>query len=112
MDNLEEKLGSILNNPDMMRQIMSMAQSFGQPQQEPEPLKQESSSMPDLDPMKLQQMMSLVGQTGIDSEQKALLKALTPYLTEQRIRKLERAMKAAKLANLATSLLGSGALQF
>ena len=29
MDEMEEKLGSILNNPQMMQQIMSMAQSMG-----------------------------------------------------------------------------------
>ena len=29
MDDMEEKLGSILNNPQMMQQIMSMAQSMG-----------------------------------------------------------------------------------
>lgn len=111
MDNMEEKLGAILGNPDMMQKIMSMAQSLGQ-SAPPEPVKQESLPMPDLDPAKLQQMMSLMGQTGIDREQQALLKALGPYLTQPRISKLERAMKAAKLANLASSLLRSGALHF
>lgn len=110
MDNLEEKLGSIMSNPALMQQIMSMAQSLGQ-QQQPEPPRQESPALPDFDPVKMQQIMGLVGQTGIDREQRELLKALTPYLTGQRISKLERAMKAAKLANLASSLLQSGALQ-
>ena len=29
MENLEEKMGAILNNPQLMQQIMSMAQSLG-----------------------------------------------------------------------------------
>lgn len=114
MENMEEKLGAILGNPQMMQQIMSMAQSMGQSQQAPprDPPKQESSPLPELDPAKLQQIMRLAGQTGIDRNQQALLKALRPYLTDQRIGKLERAMRAAKLAGLASSFLGSGALQF
>ena len=30
MDEMEQKLGAILGNPDLMKQIMSMAQSLGQ----------------------------------------------------------------------------------
>ena len=30
MDDLEEKMGAILNNPNMMQQIMSLAQTMGQ----------------------------------------------------------------------------------
>lgn len=111
MDNLEEKLNSILANPQMMSQIMSMAQNLGQSAPQ-EPPKQNSPSLSDIDPARLQQMMGLIGQTGIDREQQTLLKALEPYLTRQRISKLERAMRAAKLANLASSLLASGALHF
>ena len=29
MDEMEEKLGAVLNNPQMMQQIMSMAQALG-----------------------------------------------------------------------------------
>ena len=34
MDNMEDKLSSILGNPQMMSQIMSMAQALGQSQTE------------------------------------------------------------------------------
>ena len=111
MDNMEDKLGAILGNPQMMQQIMSMAQSLGKAEESKTP-KQESAMMPDIDPARLQQMMQLVGQTGIDREQQALLKALGPFLTQQRIGKLERAMRAAKLAGVASSFLSSGALHF
>ena len=47
----------------------------------------------------------------MDQEQQALLQALSPYLSHTRVEKLERAMRAAKMAGLASTLLSSGALQ-
>ncbi len=113
MEGMEDKLGAILNNPQMMQQIMSMAQSLGQSQEQTcEAPQQEASPLPDLNPAAIQQIMSLAGKTGIDRNQKALLGALRPYLTSQRLTKLEKAMRAAKLASLASTALNSGALSF
>lgn len=112
MDQMEEKLGAILGNPDLMQQIMSMAQSFGQsaPQlqtkEEPEPV------MPEIDPVLIGKIASMAGKTNIDRNQKALLRALEPYLTAERIRKLEKAMRASKLAGAASSLLQNGSIPF
>ena len=36
MDDMEEKLGAVLNNPQLMQQIMAMAQSLGA-EKPPEP---------------------------------------------------------------------------
>ena len=105
MEGMEDKLGAILGNPAMMQQIMAMAQSFGQAQPEPPP-KPESTPLPDLDPAMLTKIMGMAGNMGIDANQKALLRALRPYLTVQRIEKLEKAMSAAKLAGIATTFLG------
>jgi len=104
MDNMEEKLGSILGNPAMMQQIMSMAQALGQSQ--PEPPREEAPSIPDIDPGMISKVMTMAGQTNIDPNQQQLLKALRPYLTHQRIERLEKAMRAARLANLASGFLG------
>ena len=43
MSEMEDKLSTVLNNPQMMQQIMSMAQSLGQstPQQQMPPPQQE-----------------------------------------------------------------------
>lgn len=114
MEGMEEKLGAILNNPQLMQQIMSMAQSIS-PTQQSIPVEapaQSSSSMPDFDPALLQKIMGLASQTGMDANQKALLCALKPYLTGERISKLEKAMRAAKLASLASTAFSSGALSF
>ena len=114
MDAMEEKLGTILGNPQLMQQIMSMAQALGQSAPEPPPPpKQESSPvMPDIDPIMIGRLMHLIGKTNIDSNQKALLCALEPYLTQPRLHKLEKAMRAARLAGAASSLLPNGSIPF
>ena len=108
MDGMEEKLGSILNNPEMMQKIMSMAQSLNVSSPSPQPQKEEQPlpSMPSIDPGMLQKVSSLARQGNIDKEQQALLRALSPYLARDRIRKLENAMRAAKMAKIASAALG------
>ena len=111
MEGIEEKLGSVLSNPQLMQQIMNMAQSLGQSAPEPEP-EPDAPSLPDLDPAAMTKLISLASRTGIDPNQRALLQALRPYLAKERIVKLEKAMRASKIAGIASSALGSGALSF
>lgn len=116
MSEMEEKLGAILNNPQMMQQIMGMAQALGasQPQKE-EPKQQQSPAatpqMPNLDPRMLQSLAGITRQSGMDTNQQALLKALSPYLSRSRVNKLERAMRAARMASAASAFLNAGGLQ-
>lgn len=108
MENMEEKLGAILGNPAMMQQIMALAQNLGQsqPRNPPEPPKQPSPPA-EFDTAMLQKFASIAQGSGIDKNQQTLLNALHPYLTDGRIHRLERAMRAAKMANLASAFLGS-----
>ena len=114
---MEDKLSSILNNPEMMSQIMTMAQSLGKSTQS-SPATQPSQSqevpktaVPNFDPKLVQRIYGIASQSGIDKNQQALLKALSPYLTTQRINKLEKAMRAAKIAGLATTALNTFGIQ-
>ena len=107
MDDFENKLGQILGNPEMMGKIMAMAQSFGGQEAPPEPQPQPEDTMPEIDFATIQKLTGLMGKAGVDSEQKALLSALSPYISASRIRKLEKAMRAAKLAGVATTFLGN-----
>ena len=105
MENMESQLNAILGNPQMMEQIMSIAQNF-----QTEPTQSQAppvDTAPEIDFAMVQKLTSLIGKTGIDSHQKALLSALGPYLNGQRIRKLEKAMRAARLAGMASTFLGS-----
>ena len=114
MDKMENQINSILNNPEMMQQIMSMAQALGQspsPTPKSPPPAQTGPNLNDLDFGMIQKLSGLMKDSSVTSEETSLLKALTPYLNNGRIQKLEKAMRAAKLARLASSFLGAGGLQ-
>lgn len=116
MSEMEEKLGAILSNPQMMQQIMSLAQTMSQsqpPQEEKAPPHSSEpgrSQAPDIDLGMLQKLAGFLRQNGVDQDQQALLCALTPYLSRERVSKLERAMQAAKMARMASSFLSAGGL--
>ena len=120
MAEMEDKLGAILSNPQMMQQIMAMAQMMGQANSQPSaPSKKEDlPRQPQLslptgnDAAMLQRIYGLARQSGIDKNQQALLKALAPYLSRDRIVKLEKAMRAAKIAGLASTALGINGAPF
>ena len=111
MSELEDKLNSMLSDPQLMSKVMQLAGSVNrtasefpkgeQPGAQAEPL-------PDLG--MLSQLSQLAGQGNIDSHQQSLLCALEPYLSRYRIQKLEKAMRAAKLAQVASTFLNSGGL--
>lgn len=113
MNDLESKLGAMLNNPELMKQVMSMAQSLGQEQpvqnstpESPPPPPADSAGI--WSPALLAQLADLASQSNVDSNQRRLLTALGPYLSGNRIQKLERAMRAAKLAHVASQMTSHG----
>lgn len=110
MSELEEKLGALLSNPQLMQQVMSMAQSLGGPPPSPQEPKTEET-VPTFDPAILQNLSRMAGKNHIDGNQQALLNALCPYLSRERVNKLERAMRAARLAGAASAFLNAGGLQ-
>ena len=114
MDNMQTQMNSILQNPEMMEKIMSMAQSLSQGQSEQQSFAPEPSgfTMPEIDLATVQKLSGFLGQSNIDNKQRTLLNALSLYLSGERISKLEKAMRAAKLATLASSLLSNAGLQF
>lgn len=107
MDDLQQTLSAVMNDPGMMEKIMSLAQSLGipaapEPPAPPPPV----SGLPSLDPATVQKLTALAGKSNLDQNQRALLQALRPYLQPNRLRRLENAMRGAKMAGLATTLLG------
>ena len=105
MGDFEDKLASVMNNPEMMEKIMNLAQSMGST---PPPSQPEipENPLPDMDISMLQKLSGFARQSGIDKNQQSLLQALTPYISQHRVARLERAMRAAKMAGFATSFLG------
>lgn len=122
MSELDDKLNSILSNPAMMQQIMSLAQALNQsegqqqqppPQQPPvqPPQVQQPNYAPSsdhaLNPNLISKIASLMQRGSIDKNQEALLRALRPYLSKQKLEKLERAMHAAKMAGIASEMVNT-----
>lgn len=137
MAEFDEKLNSILSNPDAMAQIMQLAQSLsgGQaaepppqaapqppPPPPPRPTPQSapppppaSPAGPDLlsslaggvDPKLLAKLLPLIQELGDqqDSNARALLYALRPYLKPDRQEKVERALQLARLFHLGKKFL-------
>lgn len=109
MDDLQSQMNAVLGDPEMMQKIMTMAQALnsGNPQsptEQPWP-EQTDFSMPDIDISLVQKLSGFANQSRIDSNQANLLKALGPYLQKERLSKLEKAMRAAKMAGLASHFL-------
>lgn len=118
MSDFEDKLQSILSNPEAMGQIMSLAQSITGDSQEPAPPfePEDSSRSPtgdipssgdlfsmlgNLDPRLIQLGMRLVAEyNSNDSQKQALLAALRPFIREERYAKVDKAVQVAKLAHV------------
>ena len=113
MGDFEDKLESILNNPQAMSQIMSLAQSLGgsgdnqTPSSEPEPavIHPDKSQFP-LDGRLLGLLSTLFTQySNHDDQRVALLNSLRPFVKERRYAKLDKAIQIAKLSRMARMAL-------
>lgn len=106
-EGLEEKLHAILNDPDSMAQILSMASALGMGQdagsedrKNPEP--------PPADPAMMEGVLKLMEQVQRqDGKQEALLLALKPYLAPERRDKIDQALQIARISHLAGAALGN-----
>ena len=106
----EEKLNTILGDPEAMGQILSLAQSLGlssQPEQEDHPPEEgaqegDPPSLSGSDPM-LRQSMALLSALGQEENDKrtALLTALKPFLKPERQASLDRAIQLQRLTKMA-----------
>ncbi|MCI8397998.1 MAG: hypothetical protein HFF90_01155 [Oscillibacter sp.] len=128
MAEFDEKLNSILSNPDAMAQIMNLAQSLGGGQTEqaqqtapppppPQPQPQQAPPLDmgnplaaltgGLDPKLLTRLLPLIQELGgqQDSHARQLLYALRPYLKADRQEKIERALQLARLFHLGKKFL-------
>ena len=133
MAEFDDKLNSLLSNPEAMAQIMQMAQSLsgGQAQQVPQAPPQQPSPPPppppvqqaaspggnplaalsgltgSMDTAMLTKLLPLIQELGSqnDSNARQLLYALRPYLKPDRQEKIERALQLARLFHLGKKFL-------
>ena len=119
MAEFEEKLNQVLANPDAMAQIMQLAQNLGggskaEPHTPPSPESHPSSGN-DLfsaltggtDSQLIDSLLPLLQELGSqqDSNARALLFALKPYLKQERQAKVDRALQLARLFHIGKKFL-------
>jgi hypothetical protein len=122
MAEFEEKLNALLSDPGAMGQIMSIAKALtGEegtsargdspppstpqpeqaPPQQPAPLGEALPLLGELDPKLIQTALRLFGEyNASDNRKTALLAALRPFLKEERLAKMEKAVQIAKLSRV------------
>ena len=134
MSDFDEKLNALLSDPDRMAQIIQMAQSLSGTASPPpasnesfhphESVQQQPASPPPhtspagdilssltggLDPKLLMKLLPLIQDLGAEnnSDARALLYALRPYLKQERQSRIECALQLAKLLHIGKKALKS-----
>lgn len=109
MDGLEQKLDSILSDPESMAKIMELAQSLNlSPDSNSistaavDSEEKQTNHAPQFPFANLGPLLSeFSGQGFRDDKQTTLLKALRPYLRPERQDRLDRALQAARMVKTA-----------
>ena len=111
MDDLNQKLAQILNDPESMNRVREMAESIlsEKDAKKPEP---EPSPFGAVDGGELMNIMSIVSKLNAtnDDARTNLLTALKPHLSEPKREKVDTAIKILKLLDLLPVLKESGVL--
>ena len=123
MSEWEDKLNTLISDPDAMAQVMQMAQSLSQQMgasggaasssggptaaADVPPPQELSSLLGGVDPALIQRLLPLLSQMNRaeSSETTAFLLALRPFLKPERRDKVERAAQLARLIHLAKLFL-------
>ena len=108
MAEFEEKLQSILGNPELMGQIMSMAGAMNQPQQPPPPPQPQPQAGLPFDPGAMAGMMQMLKATQLEPKQRQLIQALRGFVPDDRLVRLEKAMQASLIAKFASAAMNQG----
>ncbi len=120
MDDLAEKLSGILNDPESMAQVRKMAEGLFSQNEEANPSPnfslggllgnaspESGGDMPDVN--SIMRVVSLMKNSGNDSRS-GLLMALKPHLSEERQKRVDKAVKILKLVSLMPILKEQGIL--
>lgn len=119
MDDITSKITELLNDPEGMQRISSLASSIMQAddKEEKTPNKQKNDSsfgdnLP-IDPAQMgniMKMMSVLKQQDTNDDNAKLLIALKPHLSEERRKKVDKAVSLLKVVKLLPILKESGML--
>ncbi len=104
MDDLAERLSSVLSDPQSMERIRSMAENL---LSEEKPKEQSDSLFPDIDMGKLLPLISKINVKRQDKRTQLLL-ALRPHLSEKRQERVDTAVKILRVIDMLPLLSESG----
>ncbi len=100
MDDFGDKLNAILENPGQLEKITQMAKSIMGGETKHDGYQEPKSDPGFIDPSMLKKLSGFMGG-GARDDKRALLEAMKPYLSEKRRKKIEKALRMAKLASFA-----------
>ncbi len=127
MSEFEDRINSVLNDPEQMDKIANLAKSLMGGEATREAPSDEGGMLGkigelakglmggdtpdkggmDIDPAMLGRISSLVSAgSKQNSDQRALLEAMKPYMSEKRRQKMDKALKIAQLARIARLAMG------
>ena len=121
MEDISEKISALLESPDGMNRLKSVAESLlgngfsGDGNKAEEKKEEQGFSVPDNLLQNIGNMQGIMRSAGIlGKEQKdsrvELLRALKPHLSEERAKKVDRAISILKIASLLPILREEGLL--
>lgn len=114
MGELEDMMKKVLSSPEDMSRIMQLAQSLsgnsdsggdGGAQSQAAPAESGSGLDPDIAAL-MGRIMRGISAADSGGDKSALIAALKPYLRADRRSKIDRAMKIARIAKIASTALG------
>lgn len=97
MDELEAQIRQVLGDPAQMQQIMGLAQTLmggGEPEAPQTPPPPAGGGL-------AEKLGAMLKQPGGQNGQQAVLRAIRPYLSEKRQKKVDRALQITRMAHLA-----------
>lgn len=117
MDDLTEKLQSLLSDPESLKNISELAAMMSSPQEEATGNAPQSDTSADIDAnsdgfdfSKLLLVGEIMAQMQQKDKETELLLALKPYLSEERSKRVDRAVKLLRLYTIAMQLKDKGLL--
>lgn len=115
MDDLAEKINSVLSDPESLKQLGEIASMLGFSPDDAPPMPQQPDAFtaPDSGMPDIATLMTLAGKfkdAGADDDNINFLTALRPLLSDDKKPRIDRAIKILKLLNLLPVLRDSGIL--
>jgi hypothetical protein len=121
VEDLENKINSLLSSPESMERIMQLARALSGNENSVSPASSQADattsggngdSLAGLDPRVMQMLTGAIKELSTPSDTERLIAAIKPYLSHERIDKVDKALSICRLARIARKVFpefgGSG----